>query len=130
MVIRRVFALLLINAVLAVPLCTLGCTPTLLTETGDRGPVQKSPCHDSSGSVAPGKDIPDSSPKSDAPCTHCAHLLNAIKRGDFSLLLSPTLSDLCELSQTSVAVRQPLEFKQYSLLHSSSPPRLISILRI
>lgn len=133
MIIRRVSALLLVNALLAVPLCALGCTPTQLTVAIDRGPVQEFQCHGSSGSAVPEKHIPDSSPKPNAPCTHCAHLLDAIKRGDSSLLLTLitlTVSHYLDLSQTSLPLQHALDLRQRSPLDNSSPPRLTSALRI
>src|SRR5687768_9441063 len=129
MAIRQVPALLLINALLAIPLCTLGCSPTQLTVPIDGG-QRALGCHESSGSERSGKDIPDSSPESDSPCTYCAHLFNAIKRAGAGPLLTLTVLNYYQLSPTRIALHQTPEFKQGSSLETSSPPRLTSALRI
>ena len=128
--VRRVPALLLINALFVVPLCTLGCTPSPLTVAVGRSPAQDFQCHGSSSSAVPDKDTPDSDPYPVAPCTHCAHLLDAVKRGDSSPLLTLTVSDYYELSPTTVSLQQTQELKQRSHLDGSSPPLLTSALRI
>ena len=129
MVTRRVFALLLIKTLLAVPLCVLGCTPTQLRETADHAPAQKSSCHEASRSGMRDNDIPDSPEEPDAPCRQCVHLFNAVKRSDSVLLFSLAVSDYSELSHTSLAAQQTLEFEQHCDL-ASSPPGLTSVLRI
>jgi hypothetical protein len=129
MAIRRVPALLLIILLLAIPLCALGCAPGQLTGASNGATIEEFSCHEPSEAAAPDKNIPDNSPKPTPPCTHCAHLLNAIKHSDSSLFLSPALSDFYKLSQTSVAVPQPLEHTQRCHPVCSSPPRF-TVLRI